>query len=128
MDFWEHVDLICEYRGIPRKELAYKAQFSVNCISTGIARNSMPFADVACRIAKVLGVSVEYLVTGETAAAEHTDGQLLQKIIADKKDLLYKYASVLEELDSIPRPQRKPLLAYIHELAGDCKADNPKNP
>ncbi len=114
--------MICEYRGIPRKELAYKAQFSVNCISTGIARNSMPFADVACRIAKVLGVSVEYLVTGEASAGElggaGKEGQLLQKIIADKKDLLYKYAGVFEELDSIPQSQRKPLLVYIHELAG----------
>ena len=65
MSFWETVEEVREYRDISRKELAYKADFSLNSISTGIARNSVPSADVACRIAKVLVVSVEFLVTGK---------------------------------------------------------------
>jgi ribosomal protein L1 len=55
MNFWETVDWEREYKNISRKELAYKAGFSLNCISTGIARGSIPAADVAYRIAKVLG-------------------------------------------------------------------------
>ena len=58
MTFWETVDSEREYKNLSRKELAYEAGFSLNCISTGIARGSIPAADVAYRIAKVLGVSV----------------------------------------------------------------------
>ena len=64
MNFWETADWEREYKNLSRKELAYKAGFSLNCISTGIARGSIPAADVAYRIAKVLGVSVEYLLLG----------------------------------------------------------------
>lgn len=66
MNFWEIVDSEREYKNISRKELAYLADFSVNSIPTGIARGSIPAADVAYRIAKVLGVTVEYLLLGES--------------------------------------------------------------
>ena len=65
MNFWENVEYIREFRDMTRKELAYKADFSINSISTGIARGSFPAVDVACRIAKVLDVSVEFLVNGD---------------------------------------------------------------
>lgn len=51
-----------EFKNLTRKELAYKANFSLNSISTGIARNSIPAADVAVRIANALGTTVECLM------------------------------------------------------------------
>ena len=64
MNFWEIVDSEREYKNISRKELAYLADFSINSIPTGITRGSIPAADVAYRIAKVLDVTVEYLLLG----------------------------------------------------------------
>ncbi len=62
MNFWETVDSLREYKNISRKELAYFADFSLTSLSTGIKRNSIPSADVALRIAKVLDVSIEDLL------------------------------------------------------------------
>ena len=62
MGFWHNVENECEYRGISRKELASAADFSVHTISNGIKRNSIPYADTALKVAKFLGVSLEYLL------------------------------------------------------------------
>lgn len=80
MNFWEIVDSEREYKNISRKELAYLADFSVNSIPTGIARGSIPAADVAYRIAKVLGVTVEYLLLGGNVQSQ-------QKINENNKNL-----------------------------------------
>lgn len=125
MNFWEKVDMICEYKDIPRKELAYKADFALSCISNGIARNSMPFADVALRIAKVLGVSVEYLLEKSSLDINNydtnTNSELSEsavtKMISEKEKLFYKYESVLHDLDKISAPQQKSLFTYIHAIS-----------
>ena len=52
------------------------------------SQSSMPPADVAVRLAKVLGVTVEYLVTGEqseTEAPQEHD----KKITFDFKQIIY---------------------------------------
>ena len=54
------------YQGLLLKELASKADVSKRTLETYVdARGRMPAADVAVRIAAALGVSVEYLVTGQ---------------------------------------------------------------
>lgn len=64
MGFWQNVIEELEYQGKSRKYLASEANFDVSTIGTGLKRNGMPQADIALRIAKTLGVSVEYLVAG----------------------------------------------------------------
>ncbi len=65
MSFWKNVENELEYQNISRKQLAKQASFAVSGISLGITNDSVPSADVAVRIANVLNVSVEYLVTGK---------------------------------------------------------------
>ena len=101
MNFWEIVDSEREYKNLSRKELAYLADFSVNSIPTGIARGSIPAADVAYRIAKVLGVSVEYLLLGEKSQNQQkiTDSNKNNEIIKRRK-----YASIKNyQVDHQPR-------------------------
>lgn len=89
------------------------------------------FADVACRIAKVLGVSVEFLIekseldinesmAGETGAFPHDyePAATITKMLSEKERLFYKYESILSDLDKIPATQQKPLLNYIHAISG----------
>lgn len=64
MSFWHNVEAELEYKNMSRKELAQRAHFAVSGMSLGLANNSTPNVDVAVRIADVLDVSVEYLVTG----------------------------------------------------------------
>ena len=125
MNFWEKVDMICEYKDIPRKELAYKADFALSCISNGIARNSMPFADVALRIAKVLGVSVEYLLEKSSLDIKNYDvntnpefsESAVTEMFSEKEKLFYKYESILHDLDKISLRQQKSLFTYIHAIS-----------
>ncbi len=66
MGFKENLKSEIEYQGLQLKELAAKCGVSKNTIGNYLTgHNSLPTADTAVKIARALGVSVEYLVTGE---------------------------------------------------------------
>lgn len=120
MNFWETVDAEREYKNISRKELAYEAGFSLNCISTGIARGSIPAADVAYRIAKVLGVSVEYLLLGgNTKTAQSSQESQKTNINTEVIERSKKYIKNYELIDSferLPESLQKSLIALVQEI------------
>jgi len=65
MGFRENLKAELSYSGMLVKELAAQANLKKHTIDNYLSvRGRMPSADVAVRIARVLGVSVEYLVTG----------------------------------------------------------------
>ncbi len=97
MNFWKNVDYVREYREMSRKELAYKADFSLTSLSTGIKRNSIPSADVAFRIAKTLNVSIEYLLTGkDSSKTSIPDSNNFSQIN------YLKYKKMIEKLEALP--------------------------
>jgi len=66
MGFKENLKTELSYQDIKVKELAAKARISKHTLDNYLnIREYMPSADVAVKIANALGVSVEYLVTGE---------------------------------------------------------------
>lgn len=65
MGFWNNVLIELDYLGMTNKALAQKAGFAASNIGKGIRMQSSPSADTAVKIANILGVSVEYLVTGK---------------------------------------------------------------
>ncbi len=94
MDFRTRLRDQIDYLGLRDKEVAAKAGITKRAIDTYVgARNCMPSADVAVRLAKVLGVSVEWLVTGETDVPTDDDLKTLIHNFShltphDKKTLL----------------------------------------
>lgn len=99
MNFWENVDAELEFRGMNRKTLAQEAEFDVSNIGKGIKTGSAPSADTAVRIAKILNVSVEYLVTGIPENATEN-----QPTAAFKSFQKYReHANTLEHLDENTR-------------------------
>jgi transcriptional regulator with XRE-family HTH domain len=65
MGFRENLKAELTYSGILVKELASQSGLKKHTIDNYLSiRGRMPAADVAVRIARVLGVTVEYLVTG----------------------------------------------------------------
>ncbi len=62
MNFWKKVDSELKYLGKTRKELATAVGFDATNISFGIRRSSVPAADTALKVARFLGVSVDYLL------------------------------------------------------------------
>lgn len=65
MTFRERLREQIEYCGLLDKEVAARAGITKRAIDSYVGSEAcMPSAEVAVRLAKVLGVSVEYLVTG----------------------------------------------------------------
>lgn len=65
MGFRENLKTELAYSGMLVKELAVQTGLKKHTIDNYLSiRGRMPGADTAVRIARVLGVSVEYLVTG----------------------------------------------------------------
>jgi transcriptional regulator with XRE-family HTH domain len=66
MSFRENLREAIDYSGLEQKEVAHKANISLRNIENYLRKNaSIPVADKAVKIAQVLGVTVEYLVTGK---------------------------------------------------------------
>lgn len=101
MDFGDRLRAEIEYSGMLQKELAAKAGIKKRALDMYIgAQKSMPPADVAVRLAKALGVTVEYLVDGQDSAS------------TEDADIKLK-----NDLKNIPVTLRKKLLETIHLIS-----------
>ena len=69
-----------------QKELAAATEISYNTIQSWITKNRLPDASDAVKIAKVLGVSVEFLVTGNESANKQ-DNKEINAIVHDLRHL-----------------------------------------
>ncbi|MCL2265298.1 MAG: helix-turn-helix domain-containing protein [Treponema sp.] len=88
MAFREKLRESLDFCGLEQKELAHKANISLRNIENYLRENaSVPSADKAVRIAQVLGVTVEYLVTG-TDSPTKSSASILYGIDNDIQQLL----------------------------------------
>ena len=73
MGFRENLREALDYSGLEQKELAYRANIKLRSIENYLREDaSIPSADKAVQIAQVLGVTVEYLVTGNSPQETYT--------------------------------------------------------
>ena len=110
-EFWKRVDEELEYNGMNRKTLSREVGFSLGNVGKGIKLGSSPSADTAVKIASVLGVSVEYLVTGEN--------KLLNKNAVDEQTqlkLYRKYHELIAKCERLPEEQVKFLVQIAERL------------
>ena len=102
MTFKERLREQIEFRGLLDKEVAALAGISKRSLDSYVGSEScMPSAEVAVKIEKVLGVSVEYLVTGEIEKQDEKNKTL--KIINQSSEInsrnLLKHFANLSERD-----------------------------
>lgn len=74
------------YRGISNKEFAEQVGISINTLNMYLYRNSIPAADVAVRMARILNTTTEYLVLG----SPKENGRLslkTQKVNREKEEI-----------------------------------------
>jgi transcriptional regulator with XRE-family HTH domain len=88
MGFGENLKQELVYNGMLKKELAAKSGVRQRAIDTYVrTKASMPSADVAVKIAKALGVTVEYLVTGEDSPTPKEVSRITHSILSlNKRD------------------------------------------
>jgi transcriptional regulator with XRE-family HTH domain len=95
MVFKENLKAELAYKGMLVKELAKKAGVHKRAIDNYLnTQSSLPTADAAVRIARALGVTVEYLITGETLCGE----KILSSLAPDIRTIVH-YAEQLDERD-----------------------------
>ena len=88
-----------EFRGLLIKEVSAAAGISNNTFLSYIdARGTLPNVETAIKIAKVLGVSVEYLVTGEKDVARGPGSRDIQDIMQDLYQLDKQQISMLKKM------------------------------
>ena len=86
MGFGENLKQELAYSGLIKKELAAKSGVHKRAIDTYVrTKSSMPPADTAVKIAQALGVTVEYLVTGEDSSIPKEVNKLARAILNLKK-------------------------------------------
>ena len=110
-DFWKRVDEEIEYKGINRAFLAKKCDFSVTNIGQGIKLGSTPSAETAVKIAAVLGVSVEYLVTGEEKSKEKIE------IEQNQLRLYRKHSEIIKKCEELSSEKEKILVDFLDKFA-----------
>ena len=88
MGFAKNLKQELTYIGMLKKELATASGVNKRAIDTYVRTNSsMPPADTAVKIAKALGVTVEYLVTGEEPSINNEVSRLTRSILnLNKRD------------------------------------------
>ena len=95
-----------EYSGLEQKELAHKTKIPLRSIENYLRENaSVPSADKAVRISNVLGVTVEYLVTGK-----NTPGEAFPPAGADIQKLI-------RHIEKLPKEKRHTVIQNALNLA-----------
>ncbi len=107
MSFGDNLRESLDFCGMTQKELAYKAKITQRSLENYLRENaSIPSAENAVKIAQVLGVTVEYLVTGKntkdiSASVEPEIKQLIRSIHnlpVEKQRIVIKNAISLSEM------------------------------
>ena len=119
MGFKENLKLELIYSGMLVKELATLSGVNKRTIENYLnTHNSIPSADAAVRIANALGVTVEYLITGN----RHQTHKLSPQPPGPR--------TILRNLESLNNRDRKIVLNLIKSLREmeDTEKDNPQPP
>ena len=89
MGFKENLKAELTFQGIMVKELAEKTKINKSTLDNYLRdKHSSPTAENAVKIARVLGVSVEYLVTGtEKNISSKENAELIHHITSDLQKL-----------------------------------------
>jgi transcriptional regulator with XRE-family HTH domain len=112
MSFKDNLREVIDYCGLEQKELAHKAGISLRNIQNYLRENaSIPSADKAVQIAKVLGVSVEYLVTGIDSSGKNTLGL----------EIDHEIRRLIKTIKSLPADKQRIVIKDALYLAGILK-------
>ena len=100
--FWTNVKKLLPYRNLEVKDLAFRAGVPYSTIINGMNKNSMPHADLALKISKILGMSLESLL-GETSVKIISKESLNQDDLEKRELALYrKNKVIIDSLEEIP--------------------------
>ena len=106
VDFSSRLRSEIDYIGLTQKEFAAEAGVKKRALDAYLrGQKSMPPADIAVKMASVLGVSVEYLVTGKESKRSNDITKYIQS------------RDILDDLSILPAEILNPIKAMIKAAA-----------
>ncbi len=81
-DFWDRVKYLCKLNRITRREFASLCGMTEQNIASQITLGRTPKITQAMLMAKALGVSIDYLITGKDSTQIQTENERLKKILS----------------------------------------------
>lgn len=100
--FWINVKKQLPYKNLEVKDLAYRAGIPYSTIINGMNKNSMPHADIALKISKILGMSLESLL-GDEANLSEVSNSINQNALEKRELTLYRKNKILiDALEELP--------------------------
>ena len=129
MSFWQNVEREIEYKGISRKELAFRANIAYQGIGLGIERERV---DTALKIARVLEVPLEYLIDEKDLeirpAAESLSKEEKKQTDQNNSSSLHQTENqyiefyrrnrrIIDSLEKIPSAIKQPIESMIIHIA-----------
>lgn len=121
MSFGDNLREMMKVMDVRAEELSALTDISVDTINSYLKTNgSIPSADKAVKIAKVLNTSVEFLVTG----FESEKNPFPQYDIFKMR----RYAKTIDQLDSLPESSRYPIVDMINGMSERIVASSEKSP
>jgi transcriptional regulator with XRE-family HTH domain len=119
MDFWQRLEWLLDQRGMTRKELAERVGLASSAVSVWKTRHTYPDAEVACRVASALNVTVEYLVLGIEASAstvsDHHQGLVRRFELPEESSELIALIEALMALSPSEISKYQAVLAVIRQ-------------
>lgn len=102
----ERIATLRKRAGLSQAALAAASSISREAIGKYERAESSPSVDIASRIAAALGVTLDYLVAGATAATDDLDDDILARA---------------RELNGLPDDERQPLLRVLDAYLRDVR-------
>ena len=89
MGFKENLKSELDYQGMLVKELSLKSGIKKQTLDNYLStHNSVPNAEIAVKIAKALGTTVEYLITGENSKnSNESSSEEIKNLVSSFKKL-----------------------------------------
>lgn len=83
MTFTDRLEKLIEEKSVSKKEFSEKVGITTQALYDWKKRNTVPSADIACKIADFLNTTVEYLVTGNSSDIYKDKYENLKKAVLD---------------------------------------------
>lgn len=99
-------------KGLRKSDLVNTLKIPDSTVRAWFSRDTMPAADVCYKVAKYLGVSVEYLLTGEDSEEEKegktsTSESKVSELEEKYNNLTDEAKSIIDQLIENPKNQKK---------------------
>lgn len=118
--FWLNVKKILPYKNLEVKDLAFRAGVPYSTIINGMNKKSMPHADIALKISKILNMSLESLLGEENVSIIDKKSLSQSEIEAFELDIYRKNKIIIDALEELPVAVRDSMQDLVLKIRDSC--------